>query len=159
MNRKLMIGGFIVAVICVGGYIWSQRIQKEVEMTDAQYDHYKAYCLTLEDATREKILSMCTEVASRETAEQTVVEYRSGELMEYLDYCESELFIEDYTEFVQITYSTEDQKGILLSYDDEGFLYLVTYDPEEDAMTYLKNDKGTIVKNYTNSIGKIVEIG
>ena len=87
------------------------------------------------------------------------MEYRSGELLEYLDYCESELFIEDYTEFVQITYSTEDQKGILLSYDDEGFLYLVTYDPEEDAMIYLKNDKGTIVKNYTNSIGKIVEIG
>lgn len=159
MNRKLMIGGFIVAVICLGGYIWSQRIQKEVEMTDAQYDHYKAYCLTLEDATREKILSMSTEVGSRETAEQTVVEYKSGKLMEYLDYCESELFIEDYTEFVQITYSTEDQKGILLSYDDEGFLYLVTYDPEEDAMIYLKNDKGTIVKNYTNSIGKIVEIG
>lgn len=159
MNRKLMIGGFIVAVICLGGYIWSQRIQKEVEMTDAQYDYYKAYCLTLEDANREKILSMSTEVGSRETGEQTVVEYRSGELLEYLDYCESELFIEDYTEFVQITYSTEDQKGILLSYDDEGFLYLVTYDPEEDAMIYLKNDKGTIVKNYTNSIGKIVEIG
>lgn len=159
MNRKLMIGGFIVAVICIAGYIRSQRIQKEVEMTDAQYDYYKAYCLTFEDATREEILSMCTEVGSRETAEQTVVEYKSGELLEYLDYCESELFIEDYTEFVNITYSTEDQKGILLSYDDEGFLYLVTYDPKEDAMIYLKKDKGTIVKNYTNSIGKIVEIG
>lgn len=159
MNRKLMIGGFIVAVICVGGYIWSQRIQKEVEMTDAQYDYYKAYCLTLEDATREKILSMCTEVGSRETAEQTVIECRSGELMDYLDYCDSELFIEDFGELINITYTSEDQKGILLSYDDEGFLYLVTYDPEEDAMIYLKKDKGTIVKNYMNSIGKIIEIG
>ena len=159
MNRKLMIGGFIVAVICIAGYIWSQRIQKEVEMTDAQYDYYKAYCLTLEDANREKILSMSTEVGSRENAEQTVVEYRSGELMNYLEYCSSELFIEDYDEFVNITYTSDDQKGILLSYDDEGFLYLVTYDPDEDAMIYLKNDKGTIVKNYTNSIGKIVEIG
>ena len=62
-------------------------IQKEVEMTDVQYDYYKAYCLTLEDATREKILSMSTEVGSRENAEQTVVEYRSGELMNYLEYC------------------------------------------------------------------------
>ena len=159
MNRKLMIGGFIVAVICIAGYIWSQRIQKEVEMTDAQYDYYNAYCLTLEDANREKILSMSTEVGSREIGEQTVVEYRSGELMNYLDYCSSELFIEDYDEFVNITYTSDDQKGILLSYDDEGFLYLVTYDPDEDAMIYLKNDKGTIVKNYTNSIGKIVEIG
>ena len=154
-----MIGGFLVAVICIAGYIWSQRIQKEVEMTDAQYDYYNAYCLTLEDANREKILSMSTEVGSREIGEQTVVEYRSGELMNYLDYCSSELFIEDYDEFVNITYTSDDQKGILLSYDDEGFLYLITYDPDEDAMIYLKPEKGTIVRNYTNSIGKIVEIG
>ena len=154
-----MIGGFIFAVICIAGYIWSQRIQKEVDMTEEQYNYYKAYCLTLEDAAREKILAMSTEVGSHENAGQTVVEYRSGELLDYLDYCESELFIEDYTEFVNITYTSEDQKGILLSYDDEGFLYLVTYDPEADAMIYLKPEKGTIVRNYTNSIGKIVEIG
>lgn len=159
MKNKLLIGGFVIVVICITGYIWSQRIQKEVEMTAAQYDYYKTYCLTLDDATREEILSMCTEVGSHETAEQTVVDYKSGELMDYLNYCGSELFIEDYGEFVNITYTSEDQKGILLSYDDEGFLYLVTYDPKEDAMIYLKKDKGTIVKNYTNSIGKIVEIG
>ncbi len=159
MNRKLMIGGFIVAVICVVGNIWSQCIQKEVDMTEAQYDYYKSYCLTSDDITRVDILSMSTEVGIRETVEHTVVDYKSGELMDYLNYCDSELFIEDYGEFVNITYTSDDQKGILLSYDDEGFLYLVTYDPEEDAMIYLKKDKGTIVKNYMNSIGKIIEIG
>ena len=159
MKSKFWIGGFIIAVICIAGYIWSERIQKEVEMTEEQYDYYKSYCLTVEDITREDILAMSTEIGSHVTGEQTVTEYKSGELMGYLDYCESELFIEDYIEFVNITYSTEDQKGILLSYDDEGFLYLVTYDPEEDAMIYLKPHKGIIVKNYTNSIGKIVEIG
>ena len=140
MKNKFWIGGFIIAVICIAGYIWSERIQKEVEMSEEQYDYYKSYCLAVEDITRDDILAMSTEVGSRVTGEQTVTEYKSGELMGYLDYCESELFIEDYIEFVNITYSTEDQKGILLSYDDEGFLYLVTYDPEEDAMIYLKPD-------------------
>ena len=70
MKNKLWIGGFIIAVICIAGYIWSQRIQKEVEMTEEQYDYYKSYCLTVEDITRKDILDISTEVGTHQNPQK-----------------------------------------------------------------------------------------
>lgn len=121
MNIKKYI--IIACLVCICIFVLEKSIPRQVTLNVKQAEQYQLYELSISDHTTKKdILEMCEESEKLNQDNSTCTTFTSNNLVDYLYNCREVEDIAAIGETVIITYITNDDLKVYLTYGDIGFI-------------------------------------
>jgi len=150
-KKNLILLLILCTTIGVLGYYYT-NVFREIPLNNEQIKKYDIYNLTITKNTNmNDIIKLCEVVEGGYIGDVYYAKLTSLELESYLYNCKELKWIEQIRERLYITYTTKDNLGITLGYDDENLIEKNIYDREKDLYVFINEEKSVFYKNFSKA--------
>lgn len=152
MRKKYLILLLIFcATIGALGYYYT-NVFREIPLNNEQIKEYDRYNLTISENTNlNDIIELCEVVEDGYIGDVYYTKFTSLQLESYLYNCKELKWIEQIGGMLHITYTTKDNLGITLDYNEEKLFRKNIFDREKDLFVLISDEKSVLYKNFSKS--------